>query len=144
MTIKPGIMLVLLGVAGSSIACQGPQFAFNERIFELPSMKPAGGGCVAVHLGGGGSGATGTAGGGDGSTLAIETSFGGDVVVVTVTEPGRLVAVRRYDEAFLRSGRLDEFTVTGSTGQSRLLRYWASYDGDGHPRCAPLEEDGPP
>jgi hypothetical protein len=57
---------VLAGVAGASIACQGPTFAVNERIFELPSMKPAGGGCHAVQLGGSGRGATGAAGGGDG------------------------------------------------------------------------------
>jgi hypothetical protein len=145
MRIEPGFMLVLVVVGGACIACDGgPTFAVNERIFELPSMKSAGGGCIAVRLGGGGRGATGTAGGSDGSTLAIEASFGGDEMVVKVTEGGRLVAERTYDEAFLRSGRLDQFTVTASTGHSRLLRYWASYDSDGQPRCAPLEADGPP
>jgi hypothetical protein len=143
MAITRAFMLVLVGVAGAGLGCEdGPQFAINERIFEYPSMKPAGAGCVAVKLGGG-RGGTGTAGGGDGSTLAIEVSFG-DEVIVTVKEAGRLLVQRTYDEAFLRSGRLDEFTVTASTGHARLLRYWASFDAGGRPSCAPLEEERPP
>jgi hypothetical protein len=142
MAITRALLLFLAGLAGAGLGCEdGPEFAFNERIFEYPSMKPAGSGCTAVKLGGG-SGGTGVAGGSDGSTLAITVSFA-DEVVVTVKEAGRLLFQRTYDEAFLRSGRLDEFIVTASAGQGRLLRYWSSFDAGGRPHCAPLEEDRP-
>jgi hypothetical protein len=76
---------------------------------------------------------------GAGSTLVTQASWGGEALVVRVSEGSTLLLERIYDEEFLRSGRVDEFTVTSSTGQSRLYRYWASYDEDGQPRCAPLE-----
>ena len=41
-------------------------------------------------------------------------------MVVQVTESGRLLVEREYDEGFFRSGRLDEFSAIASTGQGRL------------------------
>lgn len=136
---------LLFGLIGGALtSCgQGPEFAVNERIFELPSMKSAGAGCFSVELGGRGSGGTGTAGGSDGSPLAISAHVG-ENMVVQVTEQGRVLLERVYDEAFFRSGRLDEFSVTASTGHGRLLRYWASFDAAGRPSCADLGEPAPP
>jgi hypothetical protein len=143
MTSKPGVVLFLVSVGCVLPSCaQGPQFAVNERIFELPSMKSAGAGCLGVRLGSGSEGGTETGGGSDGSPLVIATRIREDMTV-QVTESGRLLVERVYDEAFFLSGRLDEFSVTASTGQGRFLRYWASFDADGRPECAPLEEAGP-
>ena len=138
---KPGVVLFVVSV-GCAASCEpGQEFAVNERIFELPSMKSAGAGCMDVRLGGGVSG-TGTAGGSDRSPLAI-TVRTRENMVVQVTESGRLLVERVYDEVFLRSGRLDEFNVTASSGQGRLLRYWASFGADGRPACVPLDQEGP-
>jgi hypothetical protein len=67
----------------------------------------------------------------------------GENLVVRVTEKNLLLEERVYDQAFLSSGRLDEFTVTASTGQSRMLRYWASFDAAGRPECVPLDQAAP-
>ena len=139
MVIKPGFMLILMGVAGALGCNTGPEFAVNERTFELPSMKPGPGGCMGIRLGRGPTETAATGASGAGSTLVTQASWGGEALVVRVSEGSTLLLERSYDEEFLRSGRVDEFTVTSSTGQSRLYRYWASYDENGQPRCAPLE-----
>jgi hypothetical protein len=49
---------------------------------------------------------------------------------------------KTYGADFLRSGRRDEFRVAGAEGKEQLFRYWGSADGDGHARCARLEDTG--
>jgi hypothetical protein len=121
---------------------EGVAVALNQRMFG-ESMQMMGGGCYLFVLGGGaqaGSGGTGVSGG-----LGVNTRLDTDTVVVSVHEGARTVVERRYDEAFFRSGTVDEFTAAPASGSgSLLLRYWGALPLDGSDGCAPFSDDGPP
>ena len=138
-------LVVALGTllaAGSSAGCHsGTTVSLNQRIFSMPGMTPRGGGCMAFTLGSSGSGGTGAAGEGFGG-LAVGVRKLGDKVVLEVSEGTTVVVRRDYDEAFLRSEKVDEVQATGTSGQGVLLRHWGSFDADGDPECAPDTDDG--
>ena len=68
---KPRLVL-FVAIVGCAASCEpGEDFAVNERIFELPSMKSAGAGCMSMRLGRSVDSGTGIAGGSDGSPLVI-------------------------------------------------------------------------
>jgi hypothetical protein len=136
------IALVVFVVMG----CEAEKVGLNERVFELPSLELAGRGCTTVELGG--SGASGTGGascapGAQGACLgrSMRLRPGGVDIVVTDRDGTELVR-KSYDAAFLRSGRRDEFAVTGAEGRAQLFRYWGTADSDGNPLCAPFEDSG--
>ncbi len=93
-----------------------------------------------VQLGGSGPLALSPSGGGSVGTASQGSDFavseGGDAndVPVQVFSDNQLLVTRRYDEAFLRSGTVDEFTVTTHAGGSYFLRYWGG-------SCDPLDAD---
>jgi hypothetical protein len=127
-------------------ACDPEQVGLNQRVFELPSMASAGAGCTTVELSGAARGATGKSGcapGAEGACLgtSVRTSAGRAEVTV-LDRDGSVLFTRTYDAAFLRSGRRDEFRVTGAAGKEQLFRHWGSSDGDGNPTCAPLDDTG--
>jgi hypothetical protein len=68
----------------------------------------------------------------EGSDFEVTEGTNADVVAVQVFSDTELLANRQYDEAMLRSGTVDEFTVTTHAGRSYVLRYWggscASFD----------------
>jgi hypothetical protein len=126
----------------------GTPVVLNERLFELPSMKSAGGGCSTYDLRapsffGGGSSSGSGGGSAAGLPLVVEQRSDNDRVIVDVTDNGLVVIERIYDLAFFRAGKLDEFTAT-VPGEMMLLRYWGGIDPNGQPQCAPLTDDGPP
>jgi hypothetical protein len=123
------LMVCLLG------GCAEVSVAFNERAFELPSMDSAGEGCTRYTFGA----SSGTSGGTTGSLssrLTISQHSGDHRVIVDVNDGSRRLVEKVYDQAFLQSERVDEFTVTTAAGESVLLRYWGS------PSCAPFDDDG--
>ena len=115
--------------------------ALNHRLFESPSMTPAGSGCATYQLKPGGPRITTGGGSASGLPLAVSETAVDYTVVVAVTDKGQPVIEKIYDEAFFESGKRDDFTVTSSE-QTMLLRYWATFDADGRPVCAPLTDDG--
>jgi hypothetical protein len=140
----------LIFLAASLLAaCDQPDtpVVLNERLFELPSMKSAGSGCMMYDLkpaslfGGGSSSGSGS-GSASGLPLVVGQRSDNDRVIVDVTDGARVVVERVYDLAFFRSGKLDEFTAT-VPGEMMLLRYWGGVDPNGQPQCAPLTDDGP-
>jgi hypothetical protein len=137
---------LIKGVAAVTVCLSsscGPstRVALNERIFELPSMKSAGKGCVFYALGGAASSGAST-GGANVSGLVVSQRSDGDHVLVEVTEGRRVLAERRYGEAFFRAGTVDDFIATGASGEGRRLRYWGAFDASGEPRCASFDDDG--
>jgi hypothetical protein len=137
--------LTLLALAGAASGCHpeppGTSVVLNERLFRLPSMESAGKGCTTYQLEEHPSEilATGT---GNIAGLIVSQRSGGDHVLIQVTEDRRVVAERRYPEDFFRAGRLDEFTVQGSSGEQELLRYWGSLAPDGVVQCSSFDDDG--
>jgi hypothetical protein len=137
--------LLLVACSGNTlVGDQAPNIpaltvALNHRLFEPPSMTPSGG-CVTYQLK---PGARSTSSGGSalGLPLVVSETAVDYTVVVEVTDKGQQVVEKVYDEDFFESGQRDEFTVT-SSGQTMLLRYWATFDADGRPVCAPLTDDG--
>jgi hypothetical protein len=67
-----------------------------------------------------------------GSDFEVIEGEDADVVVVQVFSERELLASRRYNEAILRSGTVDEFAVTTHGSRSYVLRYWGG-------SCAPLD-----
>jgi hypothetical protein len=124
----------------------GTRVALNERLFELPLMTSAGSGCTMYDLrqaslfGGGGSSSSG-GGSAAAPSLTVEQRSDNDRVIVDVTDGGRPVLERVYGLPFFQSGKVDEFTASGSGGMM-LLRYWGAVDANGSPQCAPLSDDG--
>ena len=64
-------------------------------------------------------------------------------MVVQVTESGRLLVERKYDEGFFRSGRLDEYSAIASTGQGRLCCAGLPSAPHGRPDAFAAPEEGP-
>ena len=141
---RPGGLTAGIGLvaAGLLAGCDsGTNVAFNQRVFLLPEMTPAGSTCMMVRLGD--DGASGSSGGGFASQgLSMTIRVAKDQLFVEVSE-GRTLLVRRgYDEAFFQSQRVDEFRVTATTGSGMLLRNWGSYGPGGQPECASSADDG--
>ena len=141
--------LLLVACSGNTLVGEGPgdvpplAVALNNRLFQSPSMTSSGSGCATYQLKPGGAKVTAGGGSASGRSLAVSETAVDYTVVVAVTEKGQQVAERVYDEAFFESGKRDEFTVTStSSDEAILVRYWATFDADGRPVCAPLTDDG--
>ena len=121
------LALVSLGLA----ACSGPSVALNERTYELPEMTYSGGGCAIYQLSPNASNPTsesGCAPGAKGACFRVVKETEADAVRIQIFDGDALKAAIRYDEAFFRSGRVDEFTVTAASGKQELFRYWGIFD----------------
>jgi hypothetical protein len=79
-------------------------------------------GDICYPLGNGGSTAT---GGGD-SDFFVAGSAQGGMLSVEISSGESILATRRYDAAFARSGMKDELTVVTHKGDEYLLRFWGS------------------
>ena len=92
-----------------------------------------GGGCMAVDQGGGSSGGFGTTPGNSyEAVLTVEHGKG----EFTVTVDGEVVEHRVFDEAFLRSGNVEEVTFELPNGEEQRHSFW------GGPECeSPAEPD---
>jgi hypothetical protein len=103
----------------------------NERVFSRngDSLQFNGGRCKTLQLGSSRSFEPRPL---EGSDFEVTEGEEADGMVVQVFSDAELLISRRYDEATLRSGAVDEFTVTTHAGRVYVLRYW-----DG--RCAPLD-----
>jgi hypothetical protein len=115
----------------SFLSCGRDFVGLNERVFvkEGDSLNFNGGGCMTMQLGSSRPLASPPV---EGSDFEVTEGANADAVVVQVFSDTDLLASRRYDEAMLRSGSVDEFTVTTHAGRSYVLRYWggncASFD----------------
>jgi len=115
--------------------------ALNQRVFPSESTTPSGSACNTYLLTRGGPDPTSGGGPVTGLPLGVSQMAVDYSVVVNVTDDDKLVSQKVYDETFFESGKRDDFTVTLS-GQAVLLRFWGSFDPDGHPQCAPFSDDG--
>ncbi len=141
-TVLCGVAGLLFSLAGCAGGDEGEPVALNERIFALESGESLGAGCTLFVLGRGAQ--SGSGGGAVGSGPQVRTSLDEDTVVVSVLQGDVIFVQRRYDEAFFRSGTVDEFTLVSATGSGGFrLRYWGTFHPDGPNGCAPLDEDGP-
>ena len=84
---------------------------------------------------------------GTGSTtsgLSVEERSSGPRVVITVFNDGQVLANRNYDEAFFKSGRVDEFEAMAPSGKGLHLKYWGVVEtGDNH-HCSAFDDPGVP
>jgi hypothetical protein len=69
-------------------------------------------------------GSGGSSSGGGPGEFSVTEGPDGDAFMVRVFSDQQLLASRTYGVAMLRSGRLDEFTVTTHSGAVYVLRYW--------------------
>jgi len=129
---KSALAAVALTVVGiSCVSCGRDLASLNERVFvkEGDSLHFNGGGCMIMQLGDSRPIAPSPV---EGSDFEVTEGTNADVVVVQVFSDTELLSSRRYDEAMLRSGTVDEFTVTTHAGRSYVLQYWgrscASFD----------------
>ena len=131
--LKNALVAVALMGLGAPLSCGHDLVSINERIFvkKGDSLQYNGGGCMTVQLGGSSSLGPRPLVGSDFEVTEGEDANG---VVVQVFSDKALLASRRYNEATLWSGAVDEFAVTTHAGGSYLLRYWGG-------SCAPLDAD---
>jgi hypothetical protein len=115
--------------------------ALNHRLFESPSMTSSpSGGCTSYLLKPGGPGIS--SGGGNADGLGVsETAVDYTVVVKVIDKDKQVLVEKIYDETFFESGQRDDFTATWSD-KTMLVRYWATFDADDRPVCAPFTDDG--
>jgi|KBSMisStandDraft_5_1062788.scaffolds.fasta_scaffold1408572_2 hypothetical protein len=132
----PAIVLAVASCDG------GEPVALNERLFSIATSQSEGAGCYLYRLGSGNQVSAG--GGATDGQLVVNQRLDGMAVVVSVTDGGRMIVERRYDEMFFQVGTVDEFTATPPGGGDGLrLRYWGKFHPDGEAGCTPLEQDGP-
>ena len=84
------------------------------------TLRYAGGGCQHLKLPAKG----GTTPGRRIGDFNMQESPDGDDFLVQVFSDDELLTSRRYDEAMLRSGKIDEFSITTHLGSVYTLRYW--------------------
>ena len=98
-------------------------------------LKYEGGGCTFMVLGGSSPAPAPV----NGSDFETTESQDGDVVLEQVFSDTELLASRRYDQAFLDSAKVDEFTVETHASKDYVLRFWGG-------SCSPLDAgiDGGP
>jgi len=139
-----GSLIVLAAITWTACTEEpGTPVVLNERLFVLPSLASAGKGCTTFHLTKHNPNGLQMTGSGSGNIpgLIVSQRSGGPFVLIQVTEDDRVVAERRYDEAFFRAGKLDEFAVRGTSGEEKLLRYWGTV-ADDTGRCTSFDDDG--
>jgi hypothetical protein len=71
-----------------------------------------------------------TATGGGSADFYHQSESDGQVLDVLVKSADEVLAMRRYDRAFARSGTTDEFSVITKGGEEYRLRYSGSWDCD--------------
>jgi hypothetical protein len=128
-----------LAVVGMSLSsCGHDLVTVNERIFVRKggSLQYNGGGCMTMQLGGSSSPAPRSPAPPplEGSDFEVTEGEDANEVVVQVFSDNQLLVTRRYGEATLRSGTVDEFTVATHESSVYVLRYWGG-------TCAPLDAD---
>jgi hypothetical protein len=110
-----------LGLAG----CAGdPLFLMFDQRLETPAgEQPVGSGCESIGDGSSGSGVAGPAGS---SSFSVEHEGHGDDGVRVLVRDGRgqIRAVRNYNDEFLLSDEVDEFSVELDAENTLHLRYW--------------------
>jgi hypothetical protein len=146
-TVRTALLAMTAVLAGClTVGCdaRGTEVYLNEQLFEPPATS-ASVSCMMFELND--NGKPGNTGGGSecapgapGVCLGVKYGSIGNEVVVDISDGGRPVVQKRYDEAFFRSGRIDEFTVRASSGREQTFRYWGGFDGSGHPICAARAE----
>jgi hypothetical protein len=94
--------------------------ASETYLHQGDTLKYAGGGCTHVKLPSSGGAAPGRRIG----DFNMQEGPDGDGFLVQVFSDAELLTARRYDEAMLRSGSIDEFSVTTHLGSVYTLRYW--------------------
>ena len=114
-----------MAFAPSMGSCSSAQnhYTVNSVAFlhEGQNLVFRGGGCSFVALPG--------AGGADDlgprvGDFNVTEGPDGDAYLVRVFSNEELLAIRRYDEAMLSSGKVDEFDVTTQAHAVYTLRYW--------------------
>jgi hypothetical protein len=112
-----------MGNLSASCSSPGDRFTVNEVIYrhDGQTLTFAGGGCTYVSLPGSG-------GGSDKGPRIGDFNFSegpdGDSYLVRVFSDQDLLTSRRYDEAMLGSGTVDEFSVTTHIRAVYTLRHW--------------------
>lgn len=116
--------LVVIGMSLPSCA-PTTRVTVNSRTFvrEGGHLTFESASCTSMELGGSGSGRPPPAPMA-GSDFQFTESEDGDVVLEQIFSDTELLASRRYDEAFLTSGKVDEFAVKTHAGKEYVLRYW--------------------
>jgi hypothetical protein len=119
-----------IALAAIALACvalvscsSGTRYIVNEQQYmhDGQNLVPAGSGCSDITLpGSGGADNTGPRAG----DFNFAEGADGDSYLVRVFSNQVLLVTRRYDEATLASGRVDEFSVTTQGGAVYTLRYW--------------------
>jgi hypothetical protein len=118
------IAITAIALASVALAsCSGNPYVVNEQQYlrDGQTLVAAGSGCSDVTLPGSG-------GADDRGPRVGDFNFAegadGDAYLVRVFSDQALLVTRRYDEATLASGKVDEFSVTTHAGAVYTLRYW--------------------
>jgi hypothetical protein len=117
--IHASLLLTLLAGCGEEL------FLMHEQRLSTPEQNdlPVGGGCESID--GDDGSAHGAGGLGTASFVVDHRLQDGDGVIVLVRDGnGRPLASRVYNDEFLRSREVDEFSVELGAGNTLHLRYW--------------------
>jgi hypothetical protein len=126
------------------VSCDGEQVALNERVLSESTGALLSSGCYLFELGGGDQTSS-TGGSVSGSSLTTNVSLDGSTVVVLVKDGRQVLVQRQYGTTFFDSGKVDQFTVTPTSGgDAALMRYWGKANPGGTAGCAPATELVPP
>ncbi len=115
-------LTAILSVILSASCSSGTEVSISSETYLhlADRLKYAGGGCMHLKLPASGGATPGRRIG----DFNMQEGPDGDSFLVQVFSDDELLATRRYDEAILRSGRIDEFSITTHLGSVYTLRYW--------------------
>src|SRR5262245_15506499 len=98
------VMLASAALALTALGCrEGEEVALNARLFDLPSMESAGGGCGVYMLGSGERIET-VAGKADGSGFLVRERMIEDEIIIDVERGNAVLVTKRYGLPFFTSG----------------------------------------
>ena len=136
------LLLVVPVLAVLTAGCaEGDMVALNERLFAIQAERSLGATCTLFVLGDNPS--SGASGGATGAEFSVSQRADGHAVIIEIFRQTDLLAMRRYDVSFFRSGVGDEIVVPSTRGNDLRARYWGIFHPNGPDGCTPLDQDGP-
>jgi hypothetical protein len=111
---------MLLGTVASCSSGTDVSISSEMYLHTQDGLAYAGGGCMHLKLPASGGAAPGVRNG----DINLQEGPDGDSFLVQVFSDEEPLAVRRYDQATLQSGAVDDFTVTTHARAVYTFRYW--------------------
>lgn len=115
----------------------------NERILDVDG-EVVGASCGTFGMGDGSATVSTATSAAKPGAIVVQLYGNGGPVRVRVTQAGKMLTERFYDESFFEERRAETFTVKDTGGHQWELRYWGAPKKSGEDGCTPFDRISAP